>query len=104
MNWITISQEKDLTTTFMREHKDQLRWDYISCNVSLTETFMEEMKDYVDWKFIFRNQNLSCSFIMKHMSFLSNFTTLALNEHLVNKLTKKEWDTLLALFYSYETN
>lgn len=52
----------NMTIEYIRDHKDEINWNYMSLFKQLSEDFIREFKDYVDWNSISSEQHLSEDF------------------------------------------
>lgn len=63
MNWTTISQESNLSFTFLKEHQEELDWVEISSHVTLDEEFLSTFRGKIKWKHIILNPSFSPSLV-----------------------------------------
>jgi hypothetical protein len=63
VDWVSISKDKILSESFIREFQDDVDWGWISQYQTLSEEFIREFQDDVDWYWISYKQKLSENFI-----------------------------------------
>jgi predicted AlkP superfamily pyrophosphatase or phosphodiesterase len=62
VDWVSISKDKILSESFIREFQDDVDWYWISYKQKLSENFIREFADKVDWRWISVQQTLSEDF------------------------------------------
>lgn len=88
----------ELTSDWLRKHKDQLNWSNVCRHQNLEDDFIDQMSQYVDWwmvskyqlhlseDFIRRNWNkLSIEILVDHITFTQEFI-----REQINTLTERE--------------
>lgn len=95
-----ISIISDLSTNFIREHKNKLNWRRITKSHNITIEFANEFKDCIDWGWISKSHKLTDEFIdffadelvWSEISAFQNLTDAQIRKH-KNKII---WGRLVA--------
>lgn len=66
MNWMDISQEKDLSISFMKEHEHLINWIiFCGLNKHITTQKILELCEYIHWNSLSTNPVLTIETVMK---------------------------------------